>query len=80
MDLHEKVRADLIRDLGLNKKEKINQLNNSLRLLAKWRSVLIQNTLLQQEGKKIISGPFQGMEFVEQSSEGCHIAKLLGHL
>ena len=78
MDLHEKVRADLIRDLGLNKKEKINQLNNSLRLLAKWRSVLIQNTLLQQEGKKIISGPFQGMEFVEQSSEGCHIAKLLG--
>ena len=28
--------------------------------------------------KKIISGPFKRMEFVEQSGEGCHIAKLLG--
>ena len=56
----------------------IANLNDSLRLLAKWRSVLIQNTLIKKEGTKIYRGPFKGMEFLEESSEGCHIAKLLG--
>jgi len=54
------------------------QLNNSLRLLSKWRSVLIQNTLLQQQGTVIMQGLFAGMDFLPQSAEGCHIAKLLG--
>lgn len=54
------------------------QLNNALRLLSKWRSVLIQNTLLQQQGTKVMQGPLSGMDFLSQSAEGCHIAKLLG--
>jgi SAM-dependent methyltransferase len=54
------------------------QLNNALRLLSKWRSVLIQNTLLQQQGTKVMQGPLAGMDFLPQSAEGCHIAKLLG--
>ena len=54
------------------------QLNNALRLLSKWRSVLIQNTLLQQQGTVVMQGPFAGMDFLPQSAEGCHIAKLLG--
>ncbi len=78
MSLHEKVRNDIIAHLSREESDKINQLNNSMRLLAKWRSVLIQNTLIQNEGKIVLGGPFQGMEFLEQSSEGCHIAKLLG--
>ena len=78
MNLHEKIRKDLIEALSLEKDDKISQLNSSLRLLSKWRSVLIQNTLLQHEGKRILNGPFKGMEFLEQSSEGCHVAKLLG--
>lgn len=53
------------------------QLNNALRLLSKWRSVLIQNTLLQQ-GTSVMKGPLVGMNFLAQSAEGCHIAKLLG--
>jgi len=54
------------------------QLNNALRLLAKWRSVLIQNTLLQQHGTRVLQGPLAGLDFLAQSAEGCHIAKLLG--
>jgi len=54
------------------------QLNNALRLLSKWRSVLIQNTLLQAQGTVIMQGPLAGMDFLTQSAEGCHIAKLLG--
>ena len=54
------------------------QLNNALRLLSKWRSVLIQNTLLQQQGTVVMQGPLAGMDFLSQSAEGCHIAKLLG--
>jgi len=54
------------------------QLNNALRLLSKWRSVLIQNTLLQQNGTVVMQGPLKGLDFLPQSAEGCHIAKLLG--
>ena len=54
------------------------KLNQSLRLLAKWRSVLIQNTLLSHEGTRITRGPFKGMDFLAESAEGCHIAKLIG--
>jgi hypothetical protein len=54
------------------------QLNIALRLLSKWRSVLIQNTLLQQQGTNVMQGPLQGLDFLPQSAEGCHIAKLLG--
>lgn len=53
-------------------------LHQALRLLAKWRSVLIQNTLVQQQGLTVGQGPFQGMAFVAQSAEGCHVPKLLG--
>ena len=54
------------------------QLNNALRLLSKWRSVLIQNTLLKAQGTVVMQGPLAGMDFLSQSAEGCHIAKLLG--
>tara|TARA_E500000331_G_C17222802_1_gene698921 strand:+ start:339 stop:1148 length:810 start_codon:yes stop_codon:yes gene_type:complete len=78
MNFHEKIRRDLIADLETESTDKVAQLNNSMRLLAKWRSILIQNTVLQNEGTLILGGPFKGMQFLEQSSEGCHIAKLLG--
>jgi SAM-dependent methyltransferase len=53
-------------------------LNNMLRLLSKWRSALIQNTLLLQQGTIVMQGPLQGLDFLSESAEGCHIAKLLG--
>lgn len=54
------------------------QLNDALRLLSKWRSVLIQNTLLQQQGTLVMEGVLEGLDFLRNSAEGCHIAKLLG--
>jgi SAM-dependent methyltransferase len=54
------------------------QLNNALRLLSKWRSALIQNTLVTQQGTTVMQGPLKGMNFLSKSAEGCHIAKLLG--
>ena len=78
MNLSENITRQLISGLS-EKSEKPNEtLNNSLRLLAKWRSVLIQNTLLAKEGTHVLQGPLKGLDFIEQSAEGCHIAKLLG--
>jgi len=56
----------------------IDNSNQALRFLAKFRSSLIANTLKEKYGKKIYSGPFQGMEFLDEVSEGCYIPKLLG--
>ena len=56
----------------------VGQLNNALHLLSKWRSVLIQNTVLKHQGTVVMEGPLKGLDFLPQSAEGCHIAKLLG--
>ena len=55
-----------------------DQLNNVLRLFAKYRSLLIQNTLLAELGSRVQGGPFAAMEFVTASAEGCLVAKLIG--
>jgi SAM-dependent methyltransferase len=77
MTLDVQVREQL---LSLLSREANNRadLHNALRLLSKWRSVLIQNTLLQQQGTVVMQGPLAGLDFLPQSAEGCHIAKLLG--
>jgi hypothetical protein len=78
MTLHTNVRNQLLTNLQNTPNNEIAQLNDALRLLSKWRSVLIQNTLLQQQGTVVMQGPLAGLDFIEQSAEGCHIAKLLG--
>lgn len=80
MSLHSQVWAQVLSQLGTVKPEDRgpHQLNNTLRLLSKWRSVMIQNTLLQKHGSEVLNGPFAGMIFEQASSEGCHIAKVLG--
>lgn len=77
MNLHERIRDQLQQMLG---HPGCNEavLNNALRLLAKYRSALIQGTLLQVHGPTVLGGPFAGMDFVEHSAEGCHSPKLLG--
>ena len=77
MPLTDKVTTQL-RQLLSGKDIEPSALNNMLRLLSKWRSVLIQNTLLQKEGTQVLGGPLKGMDFLTHSAEGCHIAKLLG--
>lgn len=78
MSFHATVRQQLLGNLAQPQPDEAAQLNNALRLLSKWRSVLIQNTLLQHQGTVVMDGPLKGMDFLPQSAEGCHIAKLLG--
>ena len=77
MSLHQQVIQQLKENLNHKNGGEIN-LNDSLRLLSKWRSVLIQNTILKQHGAVVLQGPFKGMGFINESAEGCHIAKILG--
>ena len=78
MSLAKNITQQLLAGLSQETNDPNATLNNSLRLLSKWRSVLIQNTLLEKEGTKVLQGPLQGLDFIERSAEGCHIAKLLG--
>ena len=50
----------------------------ALRLLAKWRSELIGNTLARRSGTKVLTGPFAGMDYGTRASEGARAARLLG--
>lgn len=56
----------------------MNKLNDGLRLLAKWRSVVIANTYLAHHGPVIYQGPFAGMTYLAEASEGALAARLLG--
>jgi hypothetical protein len=78
MTWHDGVRKQLVDGLSKVGDNPIQQLNNALRLLSKHRSVLIQNTLIQNEGLKVMQGPLEGLDFISQSAEGCHVAKLIG--
>ena len=78
MSWHLKIKNKLIEDLSLQEPNEVGQLNNALRLLAKHRSLLIQNTIIQNNGLTVHQGPLTGLSFVKQSAEGCHVAKLIG--
>ena len=78
MAFSEGIRGRLLAQLSDQRVDSGITLLSALRLLAKWRSALIQRTLISKEGTRVLGGPFKGLEFVEESSEGCHIAKLLG--
>lgn len=78
MTFHAAVRQQLLGNLAQQQPDEAGQLNNALRLLSKWRSALIQNTVLQHQGTRVMAGPLEGLDFLPRSAEGCHIAKLLG--
>lgn len=77
MSLNTQIKSQLIAILE-NSSDEPAQLNRALRLMSKWRSVLIQNTFLKHQGTVVMQGPLAGMDFLPQSAEGCHVAKLLG--
>jgi hypothetical protein len=56
----------------------INDLNELLRTLGRWRSQIIANTLVAREGARIRSGPFAGMEYVAVATEGALSPRLFG--
>lgn len=53
-------------------------LHQSLRLLAKWRAKLIAQDMQRQSGSVVGHGPFKGMIYDVQASEGSTAARLLG--
>jgi hypothetical protein len=53
-------------------------LSGVLRYTSKWRSQLISNTLLRQDGVVVQSGLFKGMAYGVSATEGALAARLLG--
>jgi hypothetical protein len=53
-------------------------LNAALRLLAKWRSQVIANTVAQRDGPILTHGPFAGMIYAVDAAEGAYTARRLG--
>jgi precorrin-6B methylase 2 len=56
----------------------LDELNELLRLLGRWRSRVLANTYFMQEGTRVRSGPFAGMDYVLKATEGALIPRLLG--
>jgi hypothetical protein len=56
----------------------IENLKESLRLLAMQRSRVLQKEFIDRYGLKIQSGLFAGMEYLPDCAEGCYLPKLLG--
>lgn len=56
----------------------VDRLNVALRHLAKWRSALLENTLVSRSGETVLAGPFAGMVYAGRAFEGSRTARLLG--
>ncbi len=74
--LNQKIHAQLLE--LLSGEPTSHQLNLSLRLLAKWRSRLIENTAANRGGHTIKHGPFTGMNYGVPASEGGGAPRLMG--
>lgn len=78
MNFNEKTLKQLQDYLNSPKASASEKLDGALRLLADYRSSLLQDKLLQECGVTVQTGPFQGMTLLETVVEGCYIPKLLG--
>ncbi|SMY07605.1 hypothetical protein [Flavimaricola marinus] len=56
----------------------VRTLTQSLRLLAKWRSQVIANTLRKRDAPIVGHGPFTGMIYDTRASEGGYVPRRLG--
>jgi hypothetical protein len=56
----------------------LGDLNELLRALARWRSKVIANTFISRHGARVLGGPFAGMAYVSEASEGALVPRLLG--
>lgn len=54
------------------------ELEKVLRQMAKWRSQVIANTIIAHHGRTVLHGPFAGMDYVSQATEGALAPRLLG--
>jgi len=56
----------------------VEEVNELLRLLGRWRSRMLANTYLHREGARVRGGLFAGMEYVSEATEGALVPRLLG--
>lgn len=54
------------------------RLEAALRLLAKWRSQVLDNTVVARAGQVVAGGPFKGMLYDVPAAEGARAVRLLG--
>lgn len=54
-------------------------LAGTLRFLCKWRSQVLEQTLVARSGQKVLTGPFQGMNYPVRAAEGSRTTRLLGN-
>jgi precorrin-6B methylase 2 len=54
------------------------EMNEMLRLLGRWRSRLLARTFIARQGARIWSGPFAGMDYVSEATEGALMPRLIG--
>lgn len=78
MTLTETVTANLLQLFAQRPPKGVDEMNGVLRMLAKWRSMVIANTLIREHGCKVLQGPFEGMAYLENAAEGALAPRLLG--
>lgn len=54
------------------------RLNAALRHLAKWRALALERALVERSGDRVLSGPFKGMLYAAETSEGSRNPRLIG--
>lgn len=54
-------------------------LAGTLRFLCKWRSQVLEQTLVAKSGQKVLTGPFKGMNYPVRAAEGSRTTRLLGN-
>ncbi len=56
----------------------VEEVNEALRTLAKWRSQALATTQINREGAAVAQGPFAGMDYAGRATEGAKAARLFG--
>ena len=69
--------TDSLRDMLAGPPD-VATLTLALRQLAKWRSQIIANTVAARSGPTLTHGPFSGMHYAIEASEGAYTARRLG--
>lgn len=54
------------------------ELNLVLRVLALWRASVVVDAYVRHEGLKVYQGPFKGMDYVREATEGAIAPRLIG--
>lgn len=71
----EQIRARIADPEG---RSEVELMESILRLSGMWRSLMLANTLASRDGVVVQNGPFAGMHYVRNASEGALLPRLIG--